>query len=92
MHEFYAKTTNYWQAVLRVGLPFVVLYRGADYLIFRIMKDSRARFHYLPWQAAVVIDVVTVLILSTLWWSVMRSVFGKGGCPDNRSRDDYSKN
>jgi len=34
MLEFYAKTTNYWPALLQVGLPLVVLYRGTDYLIF----------------------------------------------------------
>jgi hypothetical protein len=76
MADFYKKTTNYWQAVLRVGLPIIALYRGADYLIFRVEKGDLARLQY-PWHFAVIMDVITVFILSTLWWSIMRSVFGK---------------
>jgi hypothetical protein len=82
MSEFYSKTTNYWQALLRVGLPFIVLYRGTDYLIFRVMKGNRVGLHY-PWWFAVTMDVITMLILSTLWWSLMRSGFGKHRRPDN---------
>jgi hypothetical protein len=76
MADFYKKTTNYWQAVLRVGLPIIALYRGTHYLIFRIEKGNLAGLQY-PWQFAVIMDVITVFILSTLWWSIMRSVFGK---------------
>jgi len=81
MHEFYAKTTNYWQALVRVGLPFIVLYRGTDYLIFRIMMGNRIGLYY-HWRFAVVMDAVTMLILSTLWWSLMRYGFGKPRRPD----------
>jgi hypothetical protein len=80
----YTKTTNYWQAVLRVGLPFIVLYRGTDYLIFRIVNGNCIGLRY-PWRFAVVMDVVTMLILSTLWWSLMRSGFGKHRRPDNEN-------
>lgn len=81
MREFYARTTNYGQALLCVGLPFIILYRGTDYLIFRMMKGNHVGLHY-PWRFAAVMDVITMLILSTLWWSLMRSGFGKHRRPD----------
>ena len=77
MREFYRKTTNYWQALLYVAIPLVGAYRGTDLLIFLIMRDSHRNLHYLPWTAAATIDTITVFALSTLWWSLMRSGFGR---------------
>ncbi len=73
--EFYKKTTNYWQAVLRVGLPIITLYRASHYLAFFITMGT-VTLHY-PWRFAVIMDVITIFVLSTLWWSLMRSGFGK---------------
>jgi hypothetical protein len=74
--EFYEKTANYWQAVLRVGFPTIALYRATNYLIFRVETGNTVTAHY-PWRFSVIMDVITILILSTLWWSLMRSSFGK---------------
>ncbi|MGA9389332.1 MAG: hypothetical protein WBV69_02700 [Candidatus Sulfotelmatobacter sp.] len=82
MLEFYKRTTNFWQALFRVGVPFVALYRVGDYLTF-LARGGHARSEYLPWRVFVPMDVVVVLLLSTLWWTVMRSVFGKDGHQDN---------
>lgn len=73
--EFYKKTTSYWQAVLRVGVPIIIAYRATNYLIFYVEKGAALKLHY-PWRFALIMDVITVFILSTLWWSLMRSVFG----------------
>jgi branched-subunit amino acid transport protein AzlD len=77
MHEFYKKTASYPQALLRVGIPIIAAYRVTDYLIFRLMRGNRVALHYLSWQVFGVMDVLTILALSTLWWSLMRYGFGK---------------
>jgi hypothetical protein len=82
MLEFYRRTTHFWQALLRVGVPFVVLYRVSNYLTF-LMRSEHARSEYMPWRVFVPIDVGIAFLLSTLWWTVMRSVFGKNGRQDN---------
>ena len=84
MVEFYTKTTNYWQAVLRVGLPIIALYRATDYLIFRIGKGNLVRLHY-HWRFALIMDVITIFVVSTLWWSLMRSGFGRHRRSDNEN-------
>ncbi len=90
MVEFYKKTTNYWQAVLRVGLPIIALYRGTDYLIFRVLKGNLVRLQY-PWRFSVIMDVITIFILSTLWWSLMRSGFGKHRRADSTNEEQRDK-
>lgn len=82
MVEFYKKTTNYWQALLRVGLPVISLYRATQYLIFYISKDKTVGLRY-PWRFSIIMDLITIFVLSTLWWSLMRSVFGKASGPRN---------
>jgi hypothetical protein len=34
------KCTNYWQSVLRFGLPVVILYRGTDYVGFHMTAGN----------------------------------------------------
>ena len=79
--EFYIKTTSFWQALLRVGLPIIAMYRATHYLMFRLEKGN-LRLHY-PWCFALTVDVIAILALSTLWWSLMRSGFGR-----HRTRKD----
>jgi hypothetical protein len=78
MTDFYKKTTKFWPAVVRVGLPIILLYRVIDYVVFLIGGGRSAGVHY-PWRFAVIVDPITLFILSTLWWSLMRSGFGKTG-------------
>jgi hypothetical protein len=63
---------NYWQTVLRFGLPFVALYQGLDYVIFRIvLGDPMVRY---PWPVKVAADVPFMFLVSTIWWLLMRQI------------------
>lgn len=88
MDEFYKKTTNYWQAVLRVGLPIISFYRATQYVIFYVERGKSVGLHY-PWRFSIIMDLITIFVLSTLWWSLMRSVFRKhsstGGTNETQS-------
>ncbi len=57
------KCANYRQSVLRFGLPFIVLYHGLDYLVFRITTGN-AGLRY-PWRFAVIMSVPVMFIAST---------------------------
>jgi hypothetical protein len=50
------------------------------------MKVNGVGLHY-EWRFAAVTDLVTMLILSTLWWSLMRSGFGKHRRQDHEIRE-----
>jgi hypothetical protein len=73
--EFYKKTASFGQAFCRVGLPFILVYRGTDYLIFA-MRAGHARQH-MPWYVFIPIDAAAAMIVSAMWAGVMRSVVGK---------------
>jgi hypothetical protein len=66
------KCANYWQSVLRFGLPVVILYRGSDYALFRM--TARAVGVPYPWRVAAVTDIPLVFLMSTLWWWVIREI------------------
>ena len=66
------KCSNYWQSVLRFGLPFVVLYRGVDYAAFRITAKSTVLRY--PWRADLVIDLGVMFVVAALWWLIMREI------------------
>jgi hypothetical protein len=70
-----SRWTNYWQSVLRFGLPFIVLYRGTDYLIFRIAKGNAG----LPysWWPVLMMDVPVLFVVSGLWWFYWREIARK---------------
>jgi len=89
MTDFYKKTTNYWQAVIRVGVPMIVMYRVIHYLTFLIAGDSSVGRY--PWRFAAVIDPIMILLLSTVWWSLMRSGFGKPSSTDPSTEMRHDK-
>jgi hypothetical protein len=74
--QLFEKTTRFWQAFLRVGLPMTVMYRGTDYLIFSMGRDH-LREQYMAWYVFLAIDAATAGIISAMWAGVMRSVFRK---------------
>ena len=76
MADFYRKTANYWQAVWRVGLPIIVIYRACHFLFFWLAGGKSAGFSY-PWRFAAILDPLAVFIVASVWWSAVRSVFGK---------------
>jgi hypothetical protein len=67
------KCANYWQSVLRFGLPFIILYRGIDYAGFR-MTTHRVGVSY-PWRTTVIaMDIALVFFVSAIWWGLMRQL------------------
>ena len=65
-----AKGANYWQCVLRFGLPFTIIYQGIDYAIFRIV-DVGIQY---PWRVKVAMDIPFMFFMATLWWGLMRQL------------------
>jgi len=63
------KTKTYQQAVLRFGLPFIILYRGPHYLFYRLGSH---RVEPYPWLFFITIDVVVMFVVSTMWWTFCR--------------------
>jgi hypothetical protein len=66
------KCAHYWQSVLRVGLPFIILYRGVNYAVFWAVVGTGGWSY--PWRAAVAVDIPLVFLVSTLWWVFMREI------------------
>jgi hypothetical protein len=64
------KCPNFWQSVLRFGVPFIILYQGLDYVIFRIAA-ANVGMRY-PWRIEVVTDIPCMFLVSTLWWARLR--------------------
>jgi hypothetical protein len=64
--------TNYWQSVLRIGLPFIILYRGFSYAMFRIIAGNFAWSY--PWRRIVIPDVVYMFLVSTILWVLARQL------------------
>jgi hypothetical protein len=75
--------SNYWQSLLRVGVPFVILYRGTDYLIFRVFTiKGGVRLSY-SWISASLMDIPIMFLVATLWWLYWRQIARK-----RREQDD----
>jgi hypothetical protein len=66
------KCSSYWRSVLFFGLPFTILYRGIDYLIFCITTQN-SRFVY-PWSATLKWDIFLLFVASFIWWALMRQL------------------
>jgi hypothetical protein len=63
---------NYWQAVIRFGLPVVAVFLLVPELFFIALTGSHgAKFLVL---SILRLDLPAVLILSTAWWALMRLV------------------
>jgi hypothetical protein len=72
LEQISIRCATYWQSVLRFGLPFIVLYRGIDYGIFRIITEKAGLVY--PWRAVATTDVPLMLLVSAIWWALMRQV------------------
>jgi hypothetical protein len=66
------KCSHYWQSVLLFGLPVTVLYRGIDYAIFRLTAEKAGLLY--PWSVAATMDVPLMLLVSAIWWGLMRQI------------------
>lgn len=65
------KCANYWQSVVRVGLPFIIFFQGIDYVVSRITGKT-ALTH--PWWLTAIMSILAMFTVSTLWWVLMREV------------------
>jgi hypothetical protein len=72
--ELCSKCSNYWQSVVRFGLPFAVLYGGINYAAFRMsVGNAGLRF---PWRVETMMDAAVMFLASTIWWGLMRQLAG----------------
>jgi hypothetical protein len=66
------KFASFWQCVLRFGIPFVILFNGIDYAVFRIgTGNSGLKYH---WELSVESSIPVMFVVSTLWWLLMREI------------------
>lgn len=73
--QYWLKCTSYWQAVLRVGIPLIVIVRGINYVEFRMaVRHSGARYPYfLSFWSEFIIDICIVLVVSAVFcWMVRK--------------------
>jgi hypothetical protein len=70
--SFVFKFEKYWQSVLRLGLPFVILVYGSNYVAFRLAGGTSGR-HY-PWVSQIIAAVIVMFFVSTIWWLLMREI------------------
>ena len=56
---------------LRFGIPWEILYRGTNYLIFRIAMHKPLPY---PWLLFLKTDVVLMFSISTIWWVFWREI------------------
>lgn len=73
--DFSVTCSNYWQSLLRFGLPCVILYRGIDYGLFR-MAAGNAGLRY-PWRVDLIMDLPLLFLFTTIWWGLMRQIAGR---------------
>jgi hypothetical protein len=66
------KFDTFGKSVVRFGLPWVILYRGIDYLSFR-MTLGKAGLPY-PWRMVLAMDLPIMLVVSAVWWGLMREI------------------
>jgi hypothetical protein len=66
------KFEKYWQSVLRFGLPFVILSYGSDYVTFRLTVGTSGRRY--DWGFTIVMGVISMFVVSTIWWLLMREI------------------
>lgn len=63
------RTTGYWRILLRFGLPFVVLFQLADYLIFG--RNALSGNH--SWWLSLAIDIPVLFSVSALFYTWINS-------------------
>jgi hypothetical protein len=61
---------TFLKCVLQFGIPWILLFQGFQYLLFRINGGSR---HY-PWGFAILMDIPSTLLASFCWWLLRRRV------------------
>lgn len=65
------KCANYWQSLLRFGVPFFILYNLVDYIWFRFTTEGALGY---PWDFQIAVAAFAALVASTIWWLIMREI------------------
>lgn len=73
--QYWLKCANYWQAILRIGIPLILIVRGINYVEFRMaVRHSGARYPYfLSFWSEFIIDICIALVVSAVFcWMVRK--------------------
>lgn len=72
--QWMLKRRSYWQSILRIGIPFIFLIRGINYVQFRMAtRKSGAKYPY-PFPSEFIVDVCIVLFVSAVFWWLTRKL------------------
>jgi hypothetical protein len=64
--------SSYWRCVIGFGLPFIVIYRAIDYVIYRsAIGEGELRY---PWRVVALLDISYMFVISTIWWFLLRQL------------------
>lgn len=66
------KFANFWQCVLRFGIPLAIMFVGTDYAVFR-MGTGNSGLKY-NWELTIEAIIPVIFVVSTLWWLLMREI------------------
>lgn len=71
--QWMLKCTSYWQSILGVGIPFIVVVRGITYVQFQMAtRKSGAKYPYF-FPSELIVDVCIVLFVSAVFcWLTRR--------------------
>lgn len=70
--HYWLKCTSYWQAVIRIGIPFTLMVRGINYVQFRMsVRSSGAKYPY-PFPSEFIVDICVILFVSAVFWWLTR--------------------
>lgn len=73
--QYWLKCASYWQAILRIGIPLILIVRGINYVEFRMaVRHSGARSPYfLSFWSEFIIDISIALVVSAVFcWMVRK--------------------
>jgi hypothetical protein len=72
--QWWLKCTSYWQSILRIGIPFILVVRGSNYVQFRMAaRESGAKYPY-PFPSELIVDVCVVLFVSAVFCWLTRKL------------------
>lgn len=70
--QYWLKCASYWQSILRVGIPFILIVRGINYVEFRMAaQNSGAKYPYF-FPGELIADVCIVLFVSAVFSWILR--------------------
>jgi hypothetical protein len=72
--QWMLRCTSYWQSILRIGIPFIFVVRGINYVQFQMAsRKSGAKYPY-PFPSELIVDVCIVLFVSAVFCWLIRKL------------------